>query len=407
MNRPRAQSSQTTRILAPDLARGLALFSIAWANIATAWSVVNPNVLGWEHGGVINGSVLDQITVVLSAMFAHVRGLPMFTMLLGFGVGLIAVSLSKRGYPAKNARFVLWRRYGLLALFGAIHCVLLFFGDIMFLYGLLAMILIAMLTLRNKTLLWIAGILATLHVILNAGIVVAVSLATGPVAYGAMILDVNSYGEYVQENLRWLGMYVAALPFSALSMLPLLILGFVAARIGVHHQVERYSRTLKIWAGIAIVIVIGVGLPWGLASIGFLPEQYASVFSALNQTVGYFSGPGIAAIVLLVAQPLQRRGSDLPLPVVMVAALGKRSMSGYLFQSFVFVPLMLPFTLNVGAGAGAFQLMLWALGVWLLSVLLAYGLERAGLPGPFEWAHRRLAYGRDGLTQYRTAQVPA
>lgn len=144
------------RLIVPDLARGTALLGIAMANAAQAW-VINDwsedqSRAGWSVGGVRPGNVLDQFSAVFAAMFIHVRGLPMFTTLLGFGFGLVAASLYRKHYPAKQARRVLFRRYGILALFGLAHMCLLFYGDIMLTYGLVGIMLAAMLTLSSKTL---------------------------------------------------------------------------------------------------------------------------------------------------------------------------------------------------------------------------------------------------------------
>lgn len=81
----------------------------------------------------------------------------------------------------------------------------------------------------------------------------------------------------------------------------------------------------------------------------------------------------------------------------MVAALGARSMSGYLAQSVLFVVIALPFTLNIGSELGAFGQLIVVTVVWLLTLVGAWVLELRGLPGPFEALHRQLSYGQDGL----------
>lgn len=136
-------------MVVPDVARGMALLGIAIANIPTAWLTS-----GAPHTaflGSIN-NIFDQVLAVLTTMFAHNRGLPLFSTLLGFGVGLIAMSLWRKQFPAKRARQVILRRYFFLALFGAIHLIFIFYGDIMFYYGLTGIILGLLLTVRDKIL---------------------------------------------------------------------------------------------------------------------------------------------------------------------------------------------------------------------------------------------------------------
>ena len=81
------------------------------ANAVQAWLLNGYDEAGGPGstlGGVREGNVADQVAAVFSALFVHVRGLPMFSTLLGFGIGLIAASLYRKGYPAKNARCLLY-----------------------------------------------------------------------------------------------------------------------------------------------------------------------------------------------------------------------------------------------------------------------------------------------------------
>ena len=154
-----------TRLIAPDFARGLTLLGIAMANVTTAWLSPRAPLPGASSGGILNNSVWDKVTIVLENMFVHVRGLPMFATLMGYGVGMIAMSLYRKQYPIGKARGVLARRYGFLALFGAFHMVFIFFGDIMFLYGCVGILLGLMIGVSDKIMLWIAGGVAAFGVV--------------------------------------------------------------------------------------------------------------------------------------------------------------------------------------------------------------------------------------------------
>ena len=114
-------SLRRPRMLAPDAARGFALLGIAIANIATAWLLLEDSSPAAFFGGINGNSIADKIAVVIAAVTAHNRGLPMFATLLGFGIGLISLSLSRRKFPLKRARAVIAKRYAFLALFGAVH----------------------------------------------------------------------------------------------------------------------------------------------------------------------------------------------------------------------------------------------------------------------------------------------
>ncbi|MBG9356444.1 DUF418 domain-containing protein [Corynebacterium diphtheriae] len=355
------------RMMAPDVARGLALLGIAMANIPSAW-------MGVGIFGQVN-STLDKIAVLFSAMFVHNRGLPMFSTLLGFGVGLITISMIRKHFSLSQARGALIKRYLFLTMFGVIHCLLLFFGDIMTFYGLAAVIIATMLPLKDATIRLIAYILFGL-----TGIFAALLMAF-PTAAHILTSDAGMASdtalEYYGTSIAVLISSLVMFPLQAMLYLPIMLIGYSWARRGVLADVHQHRTELYIWSGIAIAIIIGIGIPWGLTQ--------ADTFTILNFSIGQLSGPGILAICALSVDKIK------PSWLTPFAALGKRSMSGYLMQSILCYPLFLGFTLGIKASAAG--ILVYAFGIWLITLLLACLLEKKNLRGPFEWLHRRLSYG--------------
>lgn len=384
---PTRQTS-SPRLLVPDVARGMALLGIALANVCTAWIMNSGDGPDAYFGGV--DSFADKAYVVFSALFVHVRGLPMFSTLLGFGVGLIAMSLWRRGFPLRRAQAVLAKRYGFLAAFGALHCLFLFSGDIMLLYGAMGMLIALLLSLTDKLLMRIAYGLCALLVLAGIGLSVGAALLNTSEYDFSGFTPAESYWELLGEQAVMVGAQVMSIPLTGVMVLPVMLIGFVWARRGTlaggHH------RELWAWTLVALAIILFLGLPWGLSTIGVLDPALADPLNAANSCIGMLTGPGIVAAATLALEPLQRRGAR-PWFLWPLIALGKRSMTGYVLQSVFFLALVYPFTLNIGpefsaAGQGSL-----AAGVWLLTLVFACVLEAAGKPGPFEWVHRRLSYG--------------
>ena len=408
------------RILAPDVARGFTMLGIAVANATTAWLYISPDTPGSTAGGVVNNSILDKIAIILGSIFTHVRGLPMFATLLGYGVGMIAMSLQRRNYPPKKARLVLIRRYFFLAIFGILHLSLLFFGDIMFVYGVMGIILALLYRFKDKTLLIITGVLGTLGLILAAIMTIGVSAEGASSRTEVMtsfiqtLSSPDSYATLVSHAFTSLSFQIGNLLTGFLFFFPVMILGMVAARHNVLGQPEKYKTLLTRFAIVAVIISFGVGIPLGLAEIGVLPENTVLHLQSLNQVAGIWAGPGIVASIALATLPLQRRidaahaggtGYPLPVPLQALIALGKRSMTGYLLQSILFVLLTSKFTFGLGRGQGAWEATLIAIFIWAITLVIAYALEKANLRGgPFEVVHRRLSYGRTGLTTFTPTQ---
>ena len=147
---------------------------------------------------------------------------------------------------------------------------------------------------------------------------------------------------------------------------------------------------------VAVIITVVIGTLWSLSTLGVIEQRWANAANNANSFLGVFTGPGILAGLALVLQPVQERlSAGAPLPAVLwpFAALGKRSMSGYVGQSILFFCLVHPFMLNFGHELGAFGQAAMAFAVWLATLIFACVLEACGRRGPFEAVHRRLSYG--------------
>ena len=392
------------RLIVPDLARGLALLGIAMANISTAWIIADmPGATGEYVGWVQPGSIADEIAAIFATMLVHVRGLPMFSTLLGFGVGLITMSLARKNYPAKKARLVLAKRYGILALFGIAHMFLIFNGDIMVTYGLCGIIMGLLIAVRTKILRIIAYCFIGFTIFMS--LIGAVGAAFG--ADMTLPLEPTSSfttpADYFINNALWGFVYlinaVAAIPY----LLGVMLIGFIWAREGVLVDVNAHRRTLLTWAWLTVAVIVLIGIPWGLFSIGEFSESFSPVFIALNQGFGTITGPGILAMIALATQRLHNTVPAVFYPFV---ALGKRSMSGYIMQSILFIITVMPFGLGLGLESGVAMKLLFATGIWAVTLVLATILEATNTSGPFEWAHRHLSYGKTGrLEPYTVAHA--
>ena len=384
----------SVRILTPDLARGAALLGIAIANGITVWSLrIGDFSQGYHRtlsGIIVNNSLWDKVTIILTDMFVHTRGLPMFATLLGYGVGMILVREQRKGATKNQCRTILLRRYGALILFGLLHMVFLFYGDIMFIYGLIILVLvIPMRNAKNKTLLITAGVLFVLSMVMNGALLSYSDM-------NAVLLQGYGHG-YVQDQLVR-GASLAFIynflrfPFALPLVGSVILIGFVAGRNGVLEHPEHFRMPMRIAATITVIIVITVGLPLGLASLGILGHE--RIFYLLNMLVGMVSGPGIVVWISWIASWVERRKLTDTLPIRMLTALGRMSMTGYVLQSVAFIFIMTPWFLGIGSGQSVTMVAMISAGIWVITVIFACPWSRTGRRGPLEIAHRTLGYGR-------------
>ncbi|MFG1812963.1 DUF418 domain-containing protein [Kribbella sp. NPDC049174] len=375
------------RALAPDLIRGAMLLLIGLANSANFAFAGQPGVEGTPHG-------LERILNFLKLTLVDARAYPVFAVMFGYGLVQLARRQRSAGATTSAVRRILLKRNGWLIAFGAVHATLLYFGDFLGAYGIVGIICTLLLLNRGGKFhrivvgIWIIEVLYVLYAGVQA--CVAVANSSGP-AHPLTnspnpSLAASSYGASLVDRLHEYPMHTA----SVIGFIMVVWLGIWAARKQILENPAAHRTLLKGVAIVGLGITILGGLPLALVGAGWLHVDSAAVdaLSYLSHVSGMFGGPGYVALFgLLVA-----RLTQLTLPVRAIAALGQRSMSGYLFQSVCWMVLLAPFTLDLQFGSTAYTAALVAIGVWITSVIGAYAMSRRGYRGPAETLLRRLVY---------------
>jgi uncharacterized protein len=361
------------RALAPDLARGTMLAVIALAHS----QVLARPFIGPVPGP---GPAVDTTVQILLTLFVDSRGYPMFAALFGYGM----VQILRSREPAlgwEGARRVLRRRGGWLVVFGFAHVVLLFPGDILASYGVLALLFVGALRWPAVRLFAVAGGLSAL----------------GALAYGS-VLALPPPGDLVAEvdplmsAVYRVASFPLAMPLNAVMAAAPLLVGIWAGRHRWLEEPERHRRLLRRVAGAGITIAAVGAVPHAFVTTGLWHPGTGVLVAtgSLHTLTGYAGGLGYAALVGLVAARLSRRA---PGPVTnALAACGRRSMTCYLAQSVAWLLLLEPYLADLAGAMGVAAAAAVGLGVWLVTVVAADLLRRAGRQGPAEALLRRLAY---------------
>lgn len=387
------------RMLAPDLARGLALLGIALANCVY---YIGGRDLG-PLARPVDGTAGDRVVDVLVGLLVDNRAFPLFTILFAYGFTVMIRRQAARGVPYGRARSLLLRRSLWLAVLGAAHVVLLFEGDILLSYGCLGVVLALLFAARDTTLTVLGWSLAVVFVV-TAGFD---GLPQGSLDAGLPGLDPGTFlGALLWRVVALLALVLGA-PFVAATFVPLAVIGTLLGR---RQVLERPVENLGLFRRLTLV-----GLPAGV--LGAVPLVLAAVqvwqppwwalylLGILHGVSGVAGALGFFGAVGWFVANRTRASSAATGPVVTgpvvtgpvvraLAAVGRRSLTCYLLQSVLFVPLLAPWALGLGVGAGTLRVSLIAVGVWLVTVVVAVALERAGRDGPAEWLLRRLSYGR-------------
>ena len=383
------------RIAVIDAIRGFAVLGILLANIQS-WSgykflpdeyVQQLPYYGWDH----TLSVLDHWLV-------DGRFYSVFSMLFGVGFGIQYLKNRDNQVPFISVHR---RRMGFLLLFGVLHS-LLWSGDILTLYALLAFLLIALRNLPDGAVLGLA--LALLMAFLAPQAMVM--LLTDPVSSSYAVdykvyPDVSSselyqaYGqgswaEVFRMNLhnlywRWLDM----LPNGRISrVLGLFLLGFWLARTGYfYHKVFQ-------WRQIVIFGVLGVACAYGGQLLdGNLSQWARAPVDLVSKLLLVAAQVCTAMAYLSVIACIYRLpwGEGLLFPLTQI---GRTAFTSYLSHSVIGIGIFYGVGLGYFGTMGLAQLWVLTLVIFAAQVVLLTLWLHYFKQGPVEWAWRCLTQKR-------------
>lgn len=364
-----------------------------------------------------DGSALDKAVDFLVITTIDLRTYPMFAFLFGYGMMQLYNRQVSAGTSPDAARKLLQKRNVLLLVFGLAHAALLWMGDVLGAYGLAGLLMVWLFfRVRDRTLVvwtWaLGGMLTLVTVMAVVGAYFVARLPADSSEARSIVADfgpstdsmaATSYLDSVPERLSsWmLGTIGQGLLMLVVPMM--LLVAFWAGRRRILESPGEHLPLLRRVAVAGIAIGWLGPVPSALDHVGVdvVPDHAAWVFLPVQILTGFFGGLGYVALFGLLGHRLARRRSgavsgtplaDGPFAGA-VQAVGKRSLTSYLMQSLLCAPVLAAWGLGLGEHLGSTTMVLYAVGVWGVTVAFAVWQERTGRRGPAEVALRRLAYG--------------
>jgi uncharacterized protein len=373
------------RSLAPDLARGFMLLLIALANVHL-WAYGHP--LG-PRGYPRDLTVADQVVTLLQMLLVDGRAYPLFGFLFGYGIVQLARRRGTVGMPADAVTRLVRRRGWWMVLIGLVHGLLLWSGDIVAAYGVIAVGLAGLLVRGSDRGLLGAAVPGVLFCVLFY----SASVLPPPGGQSALLPSMaieSPLGAVGARAFEWI--FIGLLG-RVLSVFAAVVLGAWAARRGLLDEPAKHRPLLVRTAATGLTAAVLLGLPMALMAAQLwtsAPLGVMMLAGALHAIGGYAGGLGYAALFGLLAVRLARGTGPVTFAL---QACGQRSLSCYLAQSVAFAALLPAWTVGLGAGVHLWQTALYAVGAWLVILLVAAASARAGYRGPAELLLRRLTYG--------------
>ena len=409
--RPETPVAGSERLVALDLIRGIAVLGILLANVT---GFAHPDLAYYWPGALPGGGNRADSWVWL-AQFVVVDGKlrALFTLL--FGAGLVMFVDRKGG--GQRAVLLQARRLGWLLLFGLMHFVLLFNGDILFSYALAGLVCLLALRMAGEKLValglvWlvVAGVFQALAYATPAVIEAGVEAGAGgphagiyrdlwgkelaDAARQAQVLALGSYADVLRYRVLEEGHMLASyVRWCFFETIPLMLLGMGLYRCGLFSTPQPGEGEPRWrWGAVAAVVL---GLALNLASGLYVMAQGFAPYL----TMAVFFGTGALTNLPLIVggTALLARWAARPHTGWLAQRLrqaGRMAFSNYIATSVLMVIIF------HGWAGGLFgtlhrldMLLVVALGWAMMLSFSRLWLSRFRY-GPLEWLWRCLTYGQ-------------
>lgn len=390
--------STTVRDERIDALRGFALFGILLVNIQSfLHGATNP--IGSLRP---DAGALDRITLFATAAFVNVKFMPLFAMLFGAGFSLLYEKLQA---ITTEPRRIYRRRMFFLFVFGVLHGIFFYFGDITQIYAVAGLVLLLYAdrdvagvgrAARNW---WIGTAAFTALIFALMG--PAVTLAPDQVAAVQSNIDVFSRGSYIEQlpvRISEFGDQISGNFFGLPLTVALMLTGMLAQRAGWLQQRDarawRTASTLGLLIGLPAALLYGYWLLSEVEAFGLAATPHAATVPMLL---------GVTLSFLYASVFLRRAPRSL---IALLAPAGRMPLTNYLFQSIAMGALLSGWGLALGPHLNYFETAMLAFSIVVFQILLSqfwFGPMKMK-QGPLEALWRAWTYrGLSGTPAPKTA----
>ena len=387
------------RIVSLDVLRGVALLGILPMNIQ-AFSMIsaaymNPTAYGDLHGA-------NYWVWYFCHLLADEKFMTIFSMLFGAGIFLMTSHVEAAGRKPAPLHY---RRMGWLILFGVLHSYLLWFGDILFTYGLCGMLAYCYRKMSpRKLIVYGVGFIAVTTVLF---LWTARSLPHMPPAKAEFLRqglwqptpEMKAH-ELAAYRSGWLGEMrqrandsltgeVSGFIYLAFWRVEgCMLIGMALFKLGVFSA----KRSAKLyWTFLAAAVLVGfpvilfgvhhdIAAGWEFRQAFFIGSQY-------NYWASMLVSLGWVGATMLVFQSPTLRGFTRP-----IAAVGRMAFSNYIFDTVVCTTIFYGFGFGMFGKVSRVTQIQIVTAIWIAQLILSSIWMRYFQFGPLEWLWRSLTY---------------
>lgn len=392
-----------------DVLRGFAILGIFIANLLS--------FSFYSHDLPDNSPYLlpkaDHTMAFLHHMFIEGKFYSIFSLLFGWG---IALQFKRAAANDVNALPTVRRRLLFMLLLGAVH-LLIWTGDIVFFYALLAFILLPLRKFSNKILL-VTGAILILSPILLYWLKMTWPVLNYPSEKlgqtgqwvgdqlfpqykevntreeFAAIMDEITWWDFLKNNLSGFFFRYSYLFFSSRipKVLGMFLIGYVIGRSDFYKNLAQHKKL------VVIIIVSGllIGLPANYLLAQQMQDHEGDYFglqqNGLYQTIWYALGVAPLALAYVGLFMLAFKGKTGNKFLSLLAPVGKMAFSNYMMQSLIGNFVFFGAGLNYMWKVGPVYYTIFGVLVFILQVIISTIWLKYFNYGPVEWIWRSATY---------------
>ncbi len=405
-NQPPSPTKKAQRITAIDTLRGFALLGILVMNIMSfsmpdaAYS--NPNVYG-------GNDLLNHLVYCFVHIFADQKFMAIFSMLFGASVMLLLSKLKEQGKSGAKIHYV---RNVWLLVFGLLHAVFLWDGDILAVYALCSFILFFFRNIKPR----VQFILGVITFLLPSLVSIAISTQLPNLDTQNQQVLVDNFSPSEQEIAKdiaiYQGPYFWQLDFSEdettvvstaqnlvdiafvteafLRAFGMMLIGMAFYTLDIltaKRSASFYKRMMQVGFVIGFPVVLFglyqyISHDWEASYslfLGRIPNHIATIFIASCYT---------ALIMFWSKFDLWQRAQDA------LAAVGRMALSNYIGQSVLATFIFYGFGLGLYGQLNRVAQLGVVLLIWFIQIVVSQWWLKRFRYGPLEWFWRSLIYFR-------------
>ena len=380
------------RIIQIDILRGFALFGVLLVN------VFGFNSSFFDFSGFYKtfDDPLNSTVFNLVIGFGADKFIFIFSFL--FGMGFSIMYLKYHADEEHFSRFYL-RRLLVLMMFGMIHIVFFWAGDILFSYSLMGMILLFSRKLRSGLLLFLSVFIYFFPIIYIAleSVFPFLPDALSSITDITMpkVIDIYSGGSYTEILSLRLHEYFAFrninLIYYAPKILSLFFLGYLFYK---HKFLERINSS-KYKYFVVFVVLFSIGIVLNLFTDNIVHSLaktgsnlfYTAIYMGVFEITNIFLGFSYILLILILSQVSIFKNILDPLKYV-----GRMALTNYLMQSVIFTIIMYSYGFGKFGSYQPWQLLIFAVVVFVIQIFISKIWLQNFRFGPLEWIWRKLTY---------------